>query len=195
VEPELELTLPARAESLAIVRDTLRSLGAALTIDEQRLADICLAVTEACTNVVLHAYPDGREGPLDILVWGGDEQDGRPAPSPDGGERRAPAQGELTIVVGDCGRGTHMPPSTPGLGLGLRLISALATSARVSSVAEGRTEVEMTFSLAANSDSSRAVGGGQSDGAAVSSAATFVPHGSSGEERGRRSGLIPSPDA
>jgi two-component sensor histidine kinase len=193
----MELTLPARAESLAIVRDALRSLGAALAVDEQRLADICLAVTEACTNVVLHAYPDGLEGPLDILVWGGAEQNGRTAPSPDGAEQRAPAHDELTIVVGDCGRGTHLPPSTPGLGLGLRLISALTTSAHVSSVGDARTEVQMTFSLAANSESPLSVGCGAEGGAALSSAATStsVPHGSSGEERGRRSGLIRPSDA
>jgi anti-sigma regulatory factor (Ser/Thr protein kinase) len=130
VEPELELTLPARAESLAIVRDTLRALGGALAIDDQKLADICLAATEACTNVVLHAYPDGAEGPLEVVVFG-DRRD----------------QDELMLVVSDCGRGTHEPTRTPGLGLGLQLITALAESACVSRNGDGRTEVEMIFSL------------------------------------------------
>jgi serine/threonine-protein kinase RsbW len=165
VEPEMELTLPARAESLAIVRDALRALGRALALDEQRLADICLAVTEACTNVVLHAYAD-EQGPLDVVVWtcaahevprinaiGAEdacvEEDSR-GPEPPGapGDARA-AEDELTVIVGDWGRGTHEPPRTPGLGLGLRLISALTKSARVMSSDEGHTEVEMTFSLAA----------------------------------------------
>jgi anti-sigma regulatory factor (Ser/Thr protein kinase) len=130
----MELTLPARAESLAIVRDTLRALGGALSIDDQKLADICLAATEACTNVVLHAYPDDEEGPLGIVVCG-DHHD----------------REELTITVSDCGQGTHEPPRTPGLGLGLRLISALTKSARVTRDDDGRTEVEMIFSLAASS--------------------------------------------
>ena len=41
------------------------SAGSATSLDvpDQTLADIKLAVTEACTNVVVHAYPDG-EGPM-----------------------------------------------------------------------------------------------------------------------------------
>lgn len=173
VEPEMELTLPARAESLAIVRDSLRALGGVLAIDEQRLADICLAVTEACTNVVLHAYPD-EDGPLDVVVWactpaeagreaaGGDDEASGMPDEPSGGDldrsagTREVAEDELTVIVGDCGRGTQEPPRTPGLGLGLRLISALTRSARVVSNDEGRTEVEMTFSLTASSASSDA---------------------------------------
>jgi serine/threonine-protein kinase RsbW len=170
VEPEMELTLPARAESLAIVRDALRALGSVLALDEQRLADICLAVTEACTNVVLHAYPDD-DGPLDVIVWAcspaeaGREEAARADIASGGAEAavgeldrttgtREVAEDELTVIVGDCGRGTHEPPRTPGLGLGLRLISALTKSARVVSNDEGRTEVEMIFSLAASSASS-----------------------------------------
>lgn len=171
VEPEMELTLPARAESLSIVRDALRALGSVLAIDEQRLADICLAVTEACTNVVLHAYPDD-DGPLDVIVWACSPAEvGRDTPTgtEDAGEAsersgsaelagqsgtREVTEDELTVIVGDCGQGTHEPPRTPGLGLGLRLISALTKSARVVRNDEGRTEVEMTFSLAANSESS-----------------------------------------
>ncbi len=151
VEPEMELTLPARAESLAIVRDALRALGGVLAIEQQVLADMCLAVTEACTNVVLHAYPDDDEGPLEVIVWNGGAPVAERDPAPDESARpREDAEDELTVIVGDFGRGTHVATSTPGLGLGLRLISALTKSTRVSSNADGRTEVEMTFSLAAS---------------------------------------------
>jgi len=150
----MELTLPARAESLAIVRDALRALGGVLALEHQVLADICLAVTEACTNVVLHAYPDGEDGPLEILVWnGGSIEHEDDAPRERHAQRAEPEEDELTVIVGDRGRGTQAPPSTPGLGLGLRLISALTKSARVSSGDDGRTEVEMTFSLVASSPS------------------------------------------
>jgi two-component sensor histidine kinase len=36
--------------------------------DEDTQLAVALTVTEACTNVVLHAYPDGR-GDLDMRAW------------------------------------------------------------------------------------------------------------------------------
>jgi anti-sigma regulatory factor (Ser/Thr protein kinase) len=68
IAPDIELLLPARAENVAIVRHAFGALGEALDVDPQTLSDILLAVTEACTNVVVHAYPDGREGPLEVLA-------------------------------------------------------------------------------------------------------------------------------
>jgi anti-sigma regulatory factor (Ser/Thr protein kinase) len=50
--------LPARAENIAIVRHAFGALGDAFALAPQTMADIRLAVTEACTNVVVHAYPD-----------------------------------------------------------------------------------------------------------------------------------------
>ena len=63
--PDLEITLPARAENVAVVRHAVGGLGEVLEVDDQTLSDIKLAVTEACTNVVVHAYPDG-EGPMGL---------------------------------------------------------------------------------------------------------------------------------
>jgi len=54
--PDLEITLPARAENVAVVRHAVGGLGEVLDVDDQTLSDIKLAVTEACTNVVIHAY-------------------------------------------------------------------------------------------------------------------------------------------
>ena len=53
---------------MAIVRHAIGALGEATRLDAQTLSDIRLAVTEACTNVVVHAYPDGSEGPLEVLA-------------------------------------------------------------------------------------------------------------------------------
>src|SRR3712207_5207967 len=47
---DIELTLPARAENVAVVRHAIGGLGEALDLDPQTLSDVKLAVTEACTN-------------------------------------------------------------------------------------------------------------------------------------------------
>jgi anti-sigma regulatory factor (Ser/Thr protein kinase) len=125
---DVTLLLPARPENVAIVRHALGALGEVLEVDAQTLSDIRLAVTEACTNVVVHAYPDGSEGPLEVLATLAGE--------------------ELTVVVRDEGEGITPRPDSPGLGLGLPLIASLAEKVQLGHDAQKRTEVRMTFSLA-----------------------------------------------
>jgi serine/threonine-protein kinase RsbW len=126
--PDMELALPARAENIAIVRHALGGLGEALAVGEPKLSDIRLAVTEACANVVVHAYPEEEEGPMEILASIGD--------------------GALTVLVRDWGRGVRPRPDSPGLGLGLSLIAALAETVQLGHGQQEHTEVRMTFSLA-----------------------------------------------
>lgn len=126
---EIELALPARAENVAIVRHAFGALADAFDIPEQSLADIRLAVTEACTNVVVHAYPNGTEGPLEV---------------------RATVSREcLTVVVRDEGDGIGPRPDSPGLGLGLPLIASLADELQLGRDDTGHTEVRMDFTLTA----------------------------------------------
>jgi serine/threonine-protein kinase RsbW len=124
---DVELAMPARAENVAIVRHAIGALGEAIEIDAQTLSDIRLAVTEACTNVVVHAYPDGSEGPLEVLATLGGKQ--------------------LTVVVRDEGKGIAARTDSPGLGLGLPLIASLAERVELGHDEQARTEVRMTFSL------------------------------------------------
>jgi serine/threonine-protein kinase RsbW len=131
--PDVELLLPARAENVAIVRHALGALGEVLALDAQTLSDIRLAVTEACTNVVVHAYPNGEEGPLEVLATLGAE--------------------DLTVVVRDEGGGISPRRDSPGLGLGLPLIASLAEKVQLGHDARKRTEVRMTFSLSALEES------------------------------------------
>jgi anti-sigma regulatory factor (Ser/Thr protein kinase) len=126
VTPDLELVLPARPENVAVVRHALGGFGDAYDIPDQALADIKLALTAACTNVVVHAYPDG-DGPLGVSAWMADER--------------------LTVVVHDEGRGMLPRPDSPGLGLGLPLIATLAESLELGTGSDERTEVRMTFLL------------------------------------------------
>jgi serine/threonine-protein kinase RsbW len=125
-QPDLELTLPARAENVAVVRHAFGGLGDVLDISDQALSDIKLAVTEACTNVVVHAYPDG-DGPMAVRAHID--------------ERR------LTVVVADRGRGILPRADSPGLGLGLPLIATLAESLELGKGDDEQTEVRMTFNL------------------------------------------------
>lgn len=124
--PDLVLTLPARAENVAVVRHAFGGLGDALDIEDQILADVKLAVTEACTNVVVHAYPDG-DGPMEVAAG---VRDGR-----------------LSVAVRDEGRGMLPRPDSPGLGLGLPLIATLAESLELGKDGGDHTEVRMTFRL------------------------------------------------
>src|ERR1700754_1495831 len=69
----LEMSLPANAENVAVVRHALAGLAESIGMDEPGIADLKTVVTEACMNVVVHAYPDGQPGPLEIEAVAEDE--------------------------------------------------------------------------------------------------------------------------
>jgi serine/threonine-protein kinase RsbW len=127
MKPDMELALPARAENIALIRHAFGALGETLAVDEELLSDVRLAVTEACSNVVVHAYADESPGPLEVLATLDD--------------------GALTVVVRDEGPGIAPHPDSPGLGLGLPLIASLAESVQLGRDEQERTEVCMTFLL------------------------------------------------
>jgi serine/threonine-protein kinase RsbW len=129
--PDIELALPARAANIAVVRHAFGALGEAFAVEEQILSNIRLAVTEACTNVVVHAYPDGQEGLLEVLATLEEEK--------------------LVVVVRDEGPGIGPRPDSPGLGLGLPLIVSLTESVQLGRDEDERTEVRMTFPLSSAS--------------------------------------------
>src|SRR5581483_4764579 len=71
--PTVSLDLLARAENLTLVRGMLGGVGELLTMDPELLDDVKTAVSEACNNVVLHAY-QGEPGPLSVNLYAhGDE--------------------------------------------------------------------------------------------------------------------------
>jgi serine/threonine-protein kinase RsbW len=120
------LQLPALPEAIPVVRQAVAGLGEALGADEATVADISVAVCEACANVVLHAYPDG--GPMEIETWASDQR--------------------VVVVVRD--RGPGIAPrvrGTSGLGLGMPLMAALTSQVCFTSPRPGTNEVWMTFRL------------------------------------------------
>jgi serine/threonine-protein kinase RsbW len=119
------LSVPARSEYLALCRLSLAGLGSVRALGDEELADLKLALTEACANVVRHAYDDGDEGRIAVSYRvAGDEM--------------------LEIVVADEGRGIpdegDRPPSD-GLGLGLRLIQSLTDELEIGHGDDGRGTV------------------------------------------------------
>ncbi|HEY3192209.1 MAG TPA: ATP-binding protein, partial [Solirubrobacterales bacterium] len=68
---ELRLALPATADNVMVVRQAVAGLGEALSLSGSRIADLKTVVTEACNNVVLHAYDD-EPGPLLVTAEPGD---------------------------------------------------------------------------------------------------------------------------
>jgi len=102
------------------VSEFAESLG----VDEEVIADVRLAVNEACSNVVRHAYEE--EGEVQV--------EARPV-----GE-------QLVVVVHDTGRGLAQASRNPGSGLGLRVATALTETLEVRGRGPG-TEVRLAFPI------------------------------------------------
>lgn len=125
--PNVCLTLSNQPDNVVLVREALSGMAETVGVDEIDLNDIRTAVTEACNNVVLHAY-DGEEGPLQIEVFL---------------EPRT-----VEVVVRDHGSGIkpHIrSEEEAALGIGLSIIQALAPRVEFRDVPGGGTEVRMEF--------------------------------------------------
>lgn len=62
----IRLTIPAKAEYITLGRLALTGLSRLRPLGEETLADLKLALTEACSNSVRHAYGD-RQGAVEIV--------------------------------------------------------------------------------------------------------------------------------
>jgi anti-sigma regulatory factor (Ser/Thr protein kinase) len=122
---DVKLTLPARPENVSVIRHVLGAFAEALRLPDDLVEDLRLAVTEACTNVVRHAYPADVPGPVEISI--------------------VPTDGFVTVIVSDHGRGIGASSDTTGPGLGLPLIAAIADEVELQPVQGGGSRVAMTF--------------------------------------------------
>jgi serine/threonine-protein kinase RsbW len=107
----VSLTIPAKAEYIALGRLALVGILRPLAIEPEVVADIKLALTEACTNSIRHAYADGRAGEVEI--------------------RYSLGEGLLEVEVSDDGEGfdlDFLDAATDELdegGLGIAIIRAV----------------------------------------------------------------------
>ena len=109
-------------------RQVIREFALAGHPTEHALDSIAVCVSEAMTNVVVHAYRD-----MD---------------SPGGIDLKAELDGDsLTVRVADEGHGLEPRLDSPGLGLGLPLISQFSAASAISSPEDGGTEIIMRFDL------------------------------------------------
>jgi serine/threonine-protein kinase RsbW len=131
--PNVRLNLAGTPENVVLVREMLSGVAEAVGLDGSTLNDIRTAVTEACNNVVLHAY-EGEQGPLEIEV--------------------CIAQNTLSVVVRDHGNGIEAQPEAADdttFGIGLHVIQTLARQVEFSGVSAGGTEVRMEFAAPSTS--------------------------------------------
>jgi serine/threonine-protein kinase RsbW len=121
----VRLELDSRPECLTLVRGALSGIGETLAFEPALLDDVKTAVSEACTNVVLHAYGEGS-GPLVVVVAVGRDQ--------------------VQAAVHDRGTGIRSISSGGDrMGVGLAVITALAERAEFISTPGEGTEVRMEF--------------------------------------------------
>jgi serine/threonine-protein kinase RsbW len=123
---ELSANYAARPESVAAARAAVVEFAASSGASPAKLEAAALAVSEAATNVVVHAYRDAAEpGAIEVAA--------------------AKAGGELLVIVADDGSGLRPRRDSEGLGLGL--IARVSDGVDVVHRAAGGLELRMRFAL------------------------------------------------
>ena len=121
------LVIPARTEYLILARLALAGIAREARIDQSTLADLKLAVTEACGNAVRHAQPGG-EGVVTVRYTVEDEAI-EIRVEDDGPGMDAPDQASLADVELSEG------------GMGLAIIHALVDDVEIGRGEQGRGTV------------------------------------------------------
>jgi serine/threonine-protein kinase RsbW len=104
------------------------SFAAAQGLSGARLADLALAVSEAVSNVIVHAYRGrGAPGVFDLRFEARD--------------------GAIHVAIRDFGLGLAPRDDSPGLGLGLGVIARVADRLEITAPRDGGTELRVVFAL------------------------------------------------
>lgn len=125
----VRLELASRPEDVWLARELLSGVAESVTAGLDQIDDIRTAVTEACNNVVQHAYEEGMTGPIELDLALQDEA--------------------LEVTVRDHGGGMQpwiRTSRSDTLGIGLMVIKALSESVEFRDRPNGGMEVQMRFS-------------------------------------------------
>jgi serine/threonine-protein kinase RsbW len=125
--PNVRLNLLSTPENVVLVREMLTGVAETILLEGSHLNDIRTAVTEACNNVVLHAY-EGKPGPLDVEL--------------------NTSNNAVQVLVRDHGGGIDAKSARQDLtsvGIGLHVIGTLTRTVEFKDVTGGGTEVRMEF--------------------------------------------------
>jgi len=132
----VRLTIPARPEYITLGRLALTAIAGVRSLSDEALHDLKLALTEACTNSVKHAYAEGGEGVVDIVY----------ELQPD----------RLAVEVGDAGAGFEPQDPNGGNGdelseggLGIEIIRAVTDEVEIEARAGGGSRLRFVKFLAA----------------------------------------------
>jgi serine/threonine-protein kinase RsbW len=121
---------PAVPESVGRLRRAVAEFARGQGADETVVMAVQLAASEALSNAVIHAFVD-RPAPGTLTV-------------------SAVRNGDaICVVVRDDGSGMRARPDSPGLGIGMPLMTGTTQALKFREIPEGGTEVAMRFALAA----------------------------------------------
>jgi len=119
-----ELDLPNRISTVRRARGAARLLARRNGCGPATAENVALAVSEAVTNAIIHAYAEGS-GRVHMVV--------------------ETSADELVVTITDTGGGLSPRTDSPGLGLGLSIIAELTSHLRVETPPSGGTSLRMAF--------------------------------------------------
>jgi len=120
---------PAERGSVPRARREVSAFAARHGAAGAKLEQIALAVSEAATNVVVHAYERGARARTIVV------------------DARLERAGELCVTIADGGAGLRTSHSSQGLGLGLSIVKRLTDGVELSELPAGGLELRMRFVL------------------------------------------------
>jgi serine/threonine-protein kinase RsbW len=126
VTVSFEATFPSSPPGVGAMRREVAAFARNAGMDDEGVGSVRLAVSEAATNAVVHAYREA-DGELEVRAWVNGT--------------------ELVVIVRDTGLGLAPRPDSPGLGLGMPLMASVTKRFQVVSDGRTGTEIHMAFAL------------------------------------------------